>query len=182
MRIIMLKLCCGYESRLLQFFPETIRVRKVLTFVLVGIFFASISIAQDKKLLKEYTRTDYFSGAKLSFVLLTDKTIDMFFSGPSKDVVQAKVNAGTCFYVLGTTEKNIKMSTDFVVEQDGEKFAGTIMNLKNFVDGDVAKGEKISGILQLQNKLNLAHQFSVKGAGGLVDFKLSNTALMNLPN
>ena len=157
-------------------------MKKFLTFTLAGIFFVSLSVAQDKQLLKEYTRTDYFSGAKLSLVLLTDKTINMFFTGPSKDTVQAKADAGTCFYISGTAEKKTKMSTDFIVEQDGEKFTGTIMNLKNFVDGDVAKGEKISGILQLVKKLNLAHQFSVKGAGGSVDFKLSNTALRNLPN
>ena len=74
------------------------------------------------------------------------------------------------------------MSTDFVVEQDGEKFAGTIMNLKNFVDGDVAKGEKISGILQLQKKLILDHLFMIRGAGGLVNFQLSGVALQKVSN
>jgi hypothetical protein len=140
------------------------------------------TVAQDKGLLKEFTRTGYFSGTKLSFVLLNDKTIDIFFKGSSKDTIQAKVDVGTCFYIAGTADKNMTMSTDFVVEQDGDKFAGTIMNLKNFVDGDVAKGEKISGILQLQKKVKLAQLFTVKGAGGLVDFQLSSIALMNVSN
>jgi len=153
--------------------------------VLTSLFVASIidpSVAQDKGLLREFTRTGYFSGTKLSFVLLNEKTIDIFFKGSSKDTVQAKVDVGTCFYIAGTADKNMKMSTDFVVEQDGEKITGTVMNLGNFVDGSVAKGEKISGILQLQKKVRLNSLFTVRGAGGLVDFRLSNIALMNVSN
>jgi hypothetical protein len=108
--------------------------------------------------------------------------MDLFFNGSSKETVQAKVNAGTCFYITGTADKKMKMSTDFVVEQDGQKFPGTIMNLKNFVDGDIAKGEKISGILQLQKKVNLSRLFAVKSTGGLVYFELSGEALRNMPN
>ncbi len=157
-------------------------MKKVLAYALVGIFFASLCVAQDRELLKEFTRTDYFSGAKLSFVLLNDKTIGIFFNGPSKDTVQAKVDAGTCFYVLGTANQKTKMRTDFSVEQDGEKFPATMMNIKNFVDGSVAKGEKFSGILQIQKKLKLNRLFTINGAGGLVEFKLSSVALMNVPN
>ena len=152
---------------------------------LASLFVASMlnpTVAQDRGLLKEFSRAGYFSGTKLSFVLLNDKTIDIFFKGSSKDTVQAKVDAGTCFYVAGTADKNMKMSTDFVVEQDGEKITGTVLNLGNFVDGSVAKGEKISGILQLQKKVRLNNLFTVKGAGGLVDFRFSNIALMNVSN
>jgi hypothetical protein len=114
-------------------------------------------------------------------VLLNDKTIGIFFAGPSKDTVQAKVDAGTCFYVLGTANQKTKVSPDFSIEQDGVKFAATMMNLKNFVDGSVAKGEKFSGILQLQTKLKLNHLFTIRGDGGQVEFKLSSVALMNVP-
>ena len=164
---------------------KTYRLTLISVILLASLFVASMinpTVAQDRGILKEFSRSGYFSGTKLSFVLLNDKTMDMFFSGSSKDMVQAKVNVGTCFYILGTADKNMKMSADFVVEQDGEKFAGTIMNLKNFVDGDVVKGEKISGILQLQKKLKLNHLITVKGAGGLVAFELSAVALQNVSN
>ena len=157
-------------------------MKKLLAFALAGFGFASLCAAQNTTLLKEFTRTDYFSGTKLSVVLLTDKTIGLFFDGSSKDAVQAKVDIGTCFYISGTADKNMKMSTDFAVEQDGETFHGTILNLKNFVDGAVPKGEKISGILQLQKKLRLNHLFTVKGAGGLVYFELSSDALRTVSN
>jgi hypothetical protein len=164
---------------------KTYRLTTISFIFLGSLFVASMippTVAQDKGILKEFSRIGYFSGTKLSFVLLTDKTTDMFFSGSSKDMVQAKVDVGTCFYIMGTADKNMKMSTDFFVEQDGEKFAGTIMNLENFVDGDVAKGEKISGILQLQKKVKLNHLFTVKGAGGHVYFELSRDALRTVSN
>jgi hypothetical protein len=154
------------------------------------IFFASLfvasminpTVAQNRELLKEFTRAGYFSGTKLSFVLLNDKTIDMFFKGSSKDQVQAKASVGTCFYIAGIADKKMNLRTDFVVEQDGEQIAGTIMNIMNFADGSVAKGEKISGILELQKKVKLNDIFTIRGAGGRVDFKLSNIALMNVSN
>ena len=164
---------------------KTYRPTLISLIFLVSLFVTSMinpMVAQDREILKEFSRTGYFSGTKLGFVLLTDKTIDIFFKGSSKDAVQEKVNLGTCFYITGIADKNMKMSTDFVVEQDGEKFAGTIMNLKNFVDGDVAKGEMISGILQLQKKVKLNHLFTIRGAGGLVDFQLSDVALQNASN
>lgn len=164
---------------------KTYRFTMISLILLASLFVASMigsTVAQDKGLLKEFTRTGYFSGTKLSFVLLNDRTIDIFFKGSSKDTVQAKANVGTCFYIAGTADKNMKMSTDFVVEQDGEQIAGTVMNLKNFVDGSVAKGEKISGILELQKKVKLDRLFTVRGAGGLVDFQLSSIALMNVSN
>ena len=164
---------------------KSYRLTMISFVVLASLFVASIidsAVAQDTRLLKEFTRTGYFSGTKLSFVLLNDKTIDIFFKGSSKDTVQAKVDAGTCFYVAGTADKNMKMSTDFVVEQDGEKITGTVLNLGNFVDGSVAKGEKFSGVFQLQKKLKLNHLFAIRGAGGLVEFKLSSLALMNVSN
>jgi hypothetical protein len=161
------------------------RITMISIIALASLFVASAmnpTVAQDRETLKDYSRVGYFSGTKLSFVLLNDRTTNMFFAGSSKEAVQEKVNAGTCFYIMGTADKKMKMRTDFIVEQDGEKLTGTIMNLENFVDGDVAKGQKISGILQLQKKLKLNRLFTVKGAGGQVYFELSSTALRNLPN
>jgi hypothetical protein len=162
---------------------KTYRLTMISLIFLASLFVASMispTIAQDRGILKQFSRTGYFSGTKLSVVLLNDKTIDIFFKGSSKDVVQEKVDVGTCFYIAGTADKNMKMHTDFVVEQDGEKFAGTSMNLKNFLDGDVPKGEKISGILQLQKKLKLNHSFMVRNKGGQVEFQLSGAALQNV--
>jgi hypothetical protein len=164
---------------------KTYRLTMIALISLASLFVASMigpAFAQDREILKEFSRMGYFSGTKLSFVLLNEKTIDMFFSGSSKDMVQAKANAGTCFYIMGTADKNMKMSTRFVVVQDREEFAATIMNLENFVDGVVAKGEKISGILQLQKKLKLNQLFTVKGGGGEVYFELSSNALRNVSN
>lgn len=162
---------------------KTYRLTMISFIVLASLFVASMinpTVAQERGILKEFSRMGYFSGTKLNFVILNDKTIDILFTGSSKDMVQAKVNVGTCFYIAGIADKNMKVSTDFTVEQDGEKFDGTITNLTNFLDGDVAKGKKISGILQLQKKLRLNHPFTVRGAGDRVDFELSDAALQSV--
>jgi hypothetical protein len=152
-------------------------MKKVLAFALAGFFFASLGVAQDETLLKEFSRTNYFSGAKLTLVLLTDKTIDMLFDGASRDAMKAKTDTGTCFYILGTANKTFKMSTKFSAEQDGVKFKGTIENIQNLKDGEVAKGDQIKGILHLDKKLKIEKLFTVQGPGSLVDFKLSDLAL-----
>ena len=98
---------------------KTYRLTMILSIFLISFFVSSMinpAVAQDRGILKDYSRTGYFSGTKLSFVLLNGKTMDIFFTGSSKDMIQEKVNVGTCFYILGTADKNMKMSTNFVVE------------------------------------------------------------------
>jgi hypothetical protein len=170
-------------THLIYFFREkSFNMRRVLAFLLAGFLFASFAIAQDQKLLKEYTRSEYFGGAKLSFILLTNKTIDTLFTGASKENVKAKINGGTAFYVLGTAEKNTKLNTSFIMVQDEQKFTANVTNLKNFADGDIAKGEKISAIIQFDKKINAQKLFTVKNSDNLVDFKLTDNAIMNLNN
>jgi hypothetical protein len=155
-------------------------MKRFTAVALAGIFIASISIAQDQVVLKEFTRSGYMSGMKLSFVLLTDQTIDIFFPGSGKDTVKAKADMGTTFFILGTTDKNIKLKTKFVVEQDEEKLTGSVTNIKNFVDGDLAKGQTVHALLQLNKKINLAHPFTIKGSDAVLEFKLSDDALRML--
>jgi hypothetical protein len=152
-------------------------MKRFAAVALAVIFVASLGVSQDQTIvIKEFSRTGYMSGMKLSFVILIDKTIDVFFSGPGKDTIKAKADAGTTFFISGTADKAFKLSTKFVVEQDEEKLTGSITSLQNFVDGDVAKGQKISGLLQLDKKLNLAHPFTIRGSNFVLDFKLSYDA------
>jgi hypothetical protein len=157
-------------------------MKRVIAVALAGLFFASLAAAQDQRLLKDYTRSDYFGGTKLSFILLTDKTIDALFSGAGKETVKAKLNGGTGFYVLGTAEKDTNLDTKFILLQDEQKATANIMNIKNFTDGEIPKGEKISGIIHFDKKLNFQRLFTVKNSVNMVDFKLSDNALMKLNN
>jgi hypothetical protein len=157
-------------------------MKRVIAVALAGLFFASLAVAQDQRLLKDYTRSDYFGGTKLSFILLTDKTIDALFSGAGKETVKAKLNGGTGFYVLGTAEKNTNLDTKFILLQDEQKASANVMNIKNFTDGEIPKGEKISGIIHFDKKLNFQKLFTVKNSVNMVDFKLSDNALMKLNN
>ncbi len=159
-------------------------MKRVLAFALLGVFFASVASAQDQRqLVQEFTRATYFGGTKLNFMLLTDKTIDLLFKGASKDTVKAKTDGGTAFYISGTADKNAKLDTKFIAIQDEEKTPGTVvLNLQNFVDGELPKGSKISGIVQFEKKLNLNKFFSIKNSDAVLDFKFSDIALRSLPD
>jgi hypothetical protein len=157
-------------------------MKRVVAVAIVGLFFASLAVTQDQReLVKEFTKAEYFGGTKLSFMLLTDKTIDLLFSGPSKDTIKAKTETGTSFYVSGTAEKNLKLDTKFTLVQGEEKFNGSVLeNIKNFADGDIAKGTRVSGIIQFDKKINLGKFFSIRNASGNVDFKFSDLALRTI--
>jgi hypothetical protein len=158
-------------------------MKKVLAVALLGMFSVSLAIAQDQNnLVKIFSRGAYFGGAKLNFMLLNDKTIDILFAGSSKDTIKAKIASGIAFYVLGIAEKDAKLDTNFVLEQNNQKTTATITDIKNFVDGEKSKGEKFSGIIQFDKKIQFDKGFSIRNPNGVVDFRLSIDALRLLPN
>jgi hypothetical protein len=132
---------------------------------------------QEPSLIKEFTRSAKTEGLVLSFVLLTDKTVDALFQPPGKFAIRARANQATTFYVQGIPEKDINFDSTFVIVQDGQSLNATTMNIKNFTSGNVAKGQMINGLIQLDRKLELTHPFSIKGNSGTVEFKLSDAAL-----
>jgi hypothetical protein len=157
-------------------------MKRAIAVAIVGLFLASLAVAQDQReLVKEFTKAEYFGGTKLSFMLLTDKTIDLLFKGPSKDTIKAKTETGTSFYVSGTAEKKLNLDTKFMLVQGEEKFNGSVLeNIQNFADGDIAKGTKVSGIIQFDKKINLSKFFSIRNSSGNVDFKFSDLAIRTI--
>jgi len=133
-------------------------------------------------LLKQFTRSAKIDGVVLNFVLLNNKTIELLFQGPSKYAMHARANQFTTFYVMGAPEKDVTLDTKFVVEQDGETINGSSLNIKNFETGNVAKGERINGIFQLEKKIDITHAFKIKGAHSTLEFKLSHAALKEMAN
>jgi hypothetical protein len=159
-------------------------MKKVIIVVLVCAFAVVLATAQDNKssVLKEFTRSGNMEGITLSFVLLNDKTVDLLFQAPGKYSIRAQANQATTFYVQGVPEKDVKLDNKFVVEQDGQTFPGSSLNIKNFGGGNVSKGQRIDGILQLDKKLDLSRAFTIKGAKSSIEFKLSDVALKELQN
>jgi hypothetical protein len=139
--------------------------------------------AQNAAMLKVFARSTKIDGVTLNFVLLNDHTVDALFQGAGKYAIRARANMATTFYIMGTPEKDITLDTGFSVEQDGKQFTGQPINIKNFKTGTVAKGTKIDGLVQLAQKLDLAHPFTIKGAhNSSVEFKLSEEALKLMTN
>ncbi len=89
----------------------------------------------------------------------------------------------TRFYVQGVPEKNIKLDPQFEVEQDGQTYKGETINMKNLQSGDVAKGTRIEGLIQLSRKIDLNQPFKVRCVRNpSADFKFSPETLKLLEN
>jgi hypothetical protein len=150
----------------------------VLCFLAVCMTASQNAISQtDSAVLKDFTRSGKIDGTTFNFVLLNDKTIELLFSAPAKYQIRAKANQATAFYVQGISDKNGAFSNKFVVEQNGETFDCESINIENFTGGNVNKGQKIKGILQLSKKIDLSHAFIIKASKDSVEFKLPTSAL-----
>ena len=171
-------------------------IRKLLFVVVLCALLGSFGMTQDSNqaapaqnsdqsasTIKEFTRTAKADGLILNFVLLNNRTVDLLFSGDSKYAMRAKANMATVFYIQGVSEKDITLNPEFEVVQDGKTFPGEAVNLKNLQAGPLAKGTRISGLIQLSQKINVAQPFVIKGAkSASAEFKLSQDAIKLLEN
>ena len=136
-------------------------VAATLCLILLG-----ISSAQESNGDDEFIRKASFSietkGARLNFVLLKNKTVDILFSGPSKYSIRARANASTTFYVQGRAKKTHTFEPSFEFVQNGQQIITNATNIKNFKKGPVEEGEDIQGLVQLVQNLNLYHPFHIK--------------------
>jgi hypothetical protein len=165
--------------------PGEMIVMKKLVFLVLGFaLIGSYAPAQDansnadlQELFGLFTRAVKVEEYTLSFVLLNDKVVDALFQPPGKYAIRARANQATTFYVQGITEQDVTIDTKFSAEQDGQAIPGNVINIKNFEGGKIARGERFSGLFQLDRKLDLTHAFKIVTARGTVEFKLSEEAL-----
>jgi hypothetical protein len=138
---------------------------------------------QKTAILKEFTRSAKMDGIMLNFVLLNNKTVDALFSGDGKYAMRARANVATTFYVQGVPQKDITLDPQFVVEQDGETFSAKTISISNLAAGAVSKGARISGLIQLSQKIDVDKPFKIKGAkNATAEFNLSTKAIKLLEN
>jgi hypothetical protein len=155
-------------------------MKKFTVIALVCAFAASAAVAQEsnnQSVLQLFARSAQAEGLTWTFVLLNDRTVDALFQAPGKYAMRARAHQATTFYVQATPEKDIQIDTAFDVEQDGQTFAATSLNIKNFEKGVATKGKRIDGIVQLDKKLDLSHPFKIKGTNSAAQFKLTADAV-----
>ena len=165
-------------------------MKKIVAAALLCFFAVAMAVSQDvdsqvenkdsASVLKDFTRSTKMQGVNISFVLLTDKTVDLIFSGDSKYSIKARASQATAFYVLAVPERDMMISNKFVVEQNGQTHECSTINIENFAGGNVARGQRIKGILQLSVKLDLTRPFVIRNAQNKMEFKLSDSALKQL--
>jgi hypothetical protein len=155
-------------------------MRKYTVFALVCAIAASAAVAEEnnnQSVLQLFARSAQAEGLTWTFVLLNDRTVDALFQAPGKYAMRARAHQATTFYVQATPEKDIPIDISFEVEQDGQTFPASSLNIKNFEKGVATKGRRIDGIVQLDKKLDLSHPFKIKGANSATEFKLTAEAV-----
>ena len=130
--------------------------------------------------LKDFSKTLDSNGVTLSVVLMNDKTIDVLFQAPTKFAMRARARMATMVYIQGTPSKDVDFKTDFTIQQGGDPVAGKPVNIKNFDNIKVAKGQRIDGVVEFPTKVDLAKAFKVANGKDAVEFKLSNDLLKSL--
>jgi hypothetical protein len=172
-------------------------MKKISIIAALCVLICSFSMAQDQastaapeqstalsaETMKEFTRTAKMDGLTLSIILLNNKTVDFLFSGDSKYSIRAQANLATMFFVQGIAEKDTTLDLKFEVEQDGKKYPGEAVNVKNLQAGKIAKGTRITGLVQLAQKIDVTQPFKIQGAkNSSTEFKLSKDAIKLLEN
>ena len=126
------------------------------------------------KMLQMFSQTVRTDGGNLQIVLLNDRTVDaLFASSPAKAAFRTKARMTSVFYVQGTVNKEFTFNPEMTVVQKGETLQGKVTGMKNFAAGKIAKGETISGLVELPKKLDLYEPFKVTISGETVEFRLN---------
>ena len=131
--------------------------------------------------LVDYTRHIKYEGLTLSVLLVNNRTVEVLFQAPAKYSMRARANQQTVLYVQGTPSKDFDLSNAFTIEQDGQTLTGTSTSIKNFVNGKVAAGQRVDGIVEFPKKIDISKPFTVKnGTTGSVEFVLTPEAIKAL--
>jgi hypothetical protein len=173
-----------------------VAIKRLSIIVALCILSAAIGLTQDSNQaapaketalnvdqMQKFTRTAKLDGITLSFVLLNNRTINFLFSGDSKYSIRAQANMTTMFFVQGIADKSIAFDPKFEVLQDGKTYPGEAINVKNLQAGSLTKGTRISGLIQLSQKINVAQPFKIKGGNNaFAEFKLSQDDIKLMEN
>src|SRR5438477_3273267 len=106
--------------------------------------------------LADCTRQIKYDGLTLSVLLVNSRTVEVLFQAPMKYSMRARANQQTVLYIQGTPTKDFDLTNAFSIEQDGETLNGTSTSIKNFVNGKVAAGQRIDGVVEFPKKIDIA--------------------------
>ena len=144
---------------------------------------AGAQMADPQKMLQMFSQTVRTDGGNLQVVLLNDRTVDALFgASPAKAAFRTKARMTTVFYVQGQTNKEFEFKPELTVQQKGETLQGKLTNMKNFTGGKIAKGETISGLVEMPKKIDLYEPFKLTLSGESIEFRLNADDLRDYGN
>ena len=144
---------------------------------------AGAQMADNAKVLQMFSQTLRTDGGNLQVIVLNDRTVEALFgASPAKAAFRTKARMTTVFYVQGQTNKEFEFKPELTVVQKGETLQGKATNMKNFTGGKVAKGETISGLVELPKKIDLYEPFKLTLSGESIDVRLNADDLRDYGN
>jgi hypothetical protein len=144
---------------------------------------AGAQMADPAKMLQIFSQTVRTDGGNLQVILLNDRTVEALFgASPAKAAFRTKARMTTVFYVQGTTNKEFEFKPEMTVVQKGETLQGKSTSMKNFAGGKVAKGEVISGLVEMPKKIDLYEPFKLTLTGETIEFRLNADDLRDYGN
>lgn len=144
---------------------------------------AGAQMADPARMLQIFSQTVRTDGGNLQVIVLNDRTVEALFgASPAKAAFRTKARMTTVFYVQGTTNKEFEFNPEMTVVQKGETLQGKSTSMKNFAGGKVAKGEVISGLVEMPKKIDLYEPFKLTLAGETIEFRLNADDLRDYGN
>ena len=136
------------------------------------------------QVLQDFGRRSSGNGLDLLIVHLNDRSTDVLFEAPAKYSLRAQARQRTMFYVLGTAERDVAVSTDYRLRQPEisvNELRFRPASISGFEDGArLAAGESFTGLLMLDQILPIRTPFSVVRGEHTFNFEFTPNVLSQI--
>jgi hypothetical protein len=147
----------------------------MLAVIALGVVLPFGVTAQDANELKDYMRSLIIGpGLQVSLLHLNEKTLPSIFQPPTIYAMRARAREGTLVFVQGTTERELEIDPgQFKLEQNGKSTNGKPVNIKNFLKGKVPSGQRVDGLVQFDERVDLSKAFTVRYGTESAEFRFT---------
>ena len=131
-------------------------------------------------LLRDFGSVLRDGGVTVMLIHLNDTTVDALFEPPTKYSLRAQARQASIFYVQGTTDRDLQPD-DWQARQESRVIGARTISLSNFEPGLLPAGTQFTGLIVLDQPVNLRAEFTVQyGDQYYFDFLFSPSAVARI--